>query len=154
MPKLATVYFNELEYCEDAVFEFPGGIPGFESQTEFLFIEQPHTHPLVYMQSLKNSGLCFLALPVFTVDPGYRLALSADEASALGLTPGETPEIGKQIGCMVLITLCENADPTVNLMSPVVLNLKTRKGIQAIQAASEYSLRHPLSLEKEAVSCS
>ncbi len=154
MPKLATVYFNELEYSEEAVFEFAAGIPGFEDQTAFLFIEQAQTQPLVYMQSLKDPGLCFLALPVFTVDANYRLTLSPEDAAALDLPPGETPEIGKQIGCIVLITVSEGTDPTVNLMSPVVLSLNTRKGIQAIQAGSDYPLRHPLTLENEAVSCS
>ena len=154
MPKLSTVYFSELEYSNRDVYNFAAGLPGFEEQIAFLFIEQPHTRPLVYMQSLLNPKLCFLALPVLTVDPNYRLSLSAEDLTALGLTPGTTPKIGREIGCFTLLTLTEGADPTVNLLAPIVVNLQARKALQVIPAASEYSIQHPLVLEKETVPCS
>ena len=154
MPKLTTTYFQELEYSNEAVFDFPAGLPGFEDQIAFLFIEQPHTRPLVFMQSLLNGSLCFLALPVLTVNADYRLNLSPDDLAALGFDPEATPRIGHEIGCFALLTVTEDAPPTVNLMSPIVVNLQSRKGIQAIPAASEYSLRHPLVPEKETAPCS
>lgn len=154
MPKLSTVYFQELEYSNDAVFDFPAGLPGFEDQIAFLFLEQPHTRPLVFIQSLLNPGLCFLALPVLAVDPDYRLSLSPEDLAALGLEGQPTPQIGAGIGCFVLLTVAQDAPPTVNLMSPLVVNLRSRKGIQAIPANSPYSLRHPLVLEKETAPCS
>ncbi len=154
MPKLSTVYFQELEYSNEAIFDFPGGLPGFEDQIAFLFVEQPQTRPLVFMQSLLNPGLCFLAVPVLTVDPEYRLSLSAEDLAALGFDSGSTPKIGADLGCFVLLTVAEDGPPTVNLMSPIVVNLRTRKGIQSIPASSEYPLRHPLLLEKEPAPCS
>lgn len=154
MPKLSTVYFPELEYSNEAIFDFPAGLPGFEDQIAFLFIEQAQTRPLVFIQSLINPGLCFLALPVLTVDPEYRLNLSPEDLTALGLATENTPRIGTDIGCFALLTIFEDAAPTVNLMSPIVINLRSRKGIQSIPATSEYSLRHPLVLEKETAPCS
>jgi len=154
MPKLSTVYFPELEYSNEAIFDFPTGLPGFEDQIAFLFIEQAQTRPLVFIQSLINPGLCFLALPVLTVDPEYRLNLSPEDLTALGLDTENTPRIGTDIGCFVLLTVFEDAAPTVNLMSPIVINLRSRKGIQSIPATSKYSLRHPLALEKETAPCS
>ena len=50
-------YFGELDYSTEAVFQFPEGIPGFEDQTAFVFLEQSQTHPLVFMQSLVHPGL-------------------------------------------------------------------------------------------------
>ena len=154
MPKLTTPYFNELEYSNQDVFDFPAGLPGFEDQIAFLYIHQEHTRPLVFMQSLLNPSLCFLALPVLVVESDYRLALSAEELAALELPAGATPKIGRDVACFVLVTLTEESSPTVNLMSPVVLNLHTRKAIQAVPAASDYSLRHPLPLAQEPVPCS
>ena len=154
MPRLSTVYFRELEYSNDSIFDFASGLPGFEDQIAFLFIEQPQTRPLVFMQSLLNPGLCFLALPVLTIDAAYRLHLSSDDLTALEFDPDSEPKIGSEIGCFVLMTVTEDGPPTVNLMSPVVINLRSRKGIQAIPAASEYPLRHPLTLEKEPAPCS
>jgi flagellar assembly factor FliW len=154
MPKLATVYFPELEYTNEAIFDFPSGLPGFEDQIAFLFIEQPQTRPLVFMQSLINPGLCFLTLPVLTVDPDYRLNLAAEDLTALGMSPGSTPLIGSDVGCFVLMTVSEDSAPTVNMMSPIVINLRARKGVQSVPATSQYSLRHPLVLEKESAPCS
>lgn len=154
MPRLSTVYFQELEYKNESVFDFPSGLPGFEDQIAFLFIDQPQNRPLVFMQSLINPGLCFLAVPVLVVDPGYRLNLSAEDFAALGFASGTVPRIGSEIGCFVLMTVTEEWPPTVNLMSPIVVNLRSRRGIQAIPASSEYSLRHPLVLEKEPAPCS
>ena len=154
MPKLTTRYFKDLEYAVEEVFEFPVGLPGFEDQNAFLFIAQPHTNPMIFMQSLADPNLCFLALPVLTVDPEYRLNLSSDDLAALSLDSASTPAIGVDIGCFVLMTVSENSPPTVNLMSPVVISFRSRKGIQAIPATSPYSLRHPLVLEKETAPCS
>lgn len=154
MPRLSTVYFPELEYKNESVFDFPSGLPGFEDQIAFLFIDQPQNRPLVFMQSLLNPGLCFMAVPVLTVDPGYRLNLSAEDLAALGFASCTAPKIGSEVGCFVLLTVTENWPPTVNLMSPIVVNLQSRRGIQAIPASSEYSLRHPLVLEKEPAPCS
>lgn len=145
MPKLQTRYFHELEYSEQSVFEFPFGIPGFEDHTAFLFVEQPQNKPLVFMQSLKDPGLCFLTLPVGVVEPGYQLDLAQEECASLGLPPGKQPVIGNDVSCVALLTVSQDADPTVNLMSPIVVNLHNRKGMQAIQM--KYSLRHPLALE-------
>ena len=154
MPKLSTVYFAELEYTNDAIFDFPGGIPGFEDQIAFLFVEQPATRPLIFMQSLLNPRLCFLAVPVQTVDSEYRLNLSSEDLTKLGLKAGDPLQIGTDIGCFVLLTVSEDAPPTVNMMSPIVVNLRSRKGIQAIPATSEYALRQPLVMEKETAPCS
>src|SRR5579864_1900108 len=99
MPKLSTVYFQELEYSNESIYDFPGGIPGFEDQIAFLFVEQPATRPLVYLQSLLNARLCFLLVPVLTVDPEYRLSLASEELVTLGLAPDSTPQIGKDIAC-------------------------------------------------------
>jgi flagellar assembly factor FliW len=154
MPKLSTVYFQELEYSNDSIFDFPGGIPGFEDQIAFLFVEQPATRPLIFMQSLLNARLCFLAVPVVLVDPEYQLTLSPDDLATLALEPDSRLRIGADIGCFVLVTVSEGAPPTVNLMSPIVVNLRSRKGLQAIPTTSQYSLRHPLALEKETTPCS
>src|SRR5690242_7607025 len=98
MPRLSTVYFQELEYKNDSVFDFPSGLPGFEDQIAFLFIDQPQNRPLVFMQSLINPCLCFLALPVLAVDPQYRLNLSGEDLAALGFASCTAPKIGSEIG--------------------------------------------------------
>jgi len=153
MPKLATRYFQELDYSEDAVYHFAAGIPGFEEHTDYLFIEQPATKPLVFMQSLRDPGICFIGLSATTVDPEYKLQLTTEEGVALGLPLAEHPT-SKDLLAISLLTFAEDSEPVANLMSPIVLNLQTHRGIQAIQLESQYPLRHPLELAGRAATCS
>ena len=153
MPQLISKYFGRLEYGLDSVFEFPSGIPAFENHTAFVLVEQPHTNPLILMQSLNDPNLCFLTLPVFVAEPEYRAHISAEDLEALDFPPGSSPQIGVELSCLVLVTVSEGNDPTVNLASPILLNIKKRRGIQAIPDSSEYSYRHPLLAREELVSC-
>jgi flagellar assembly factor FliW len=154
MPKLATLYFGELDYTDESVYCFPAGIPGFENQTAFVFLDQPQTHPMVFIQSLQDPGLCFISVPIFAIDPEYRLNLGPDERAALQLPAGETPQISEQLICLGLVIVEEGTEPTANLMSPIVVNLRTRVGIQALQSGSISDLRRPLLSQAEVVPCS
>ena len=147
-------YFGELDYSTAAVFQFPEGIPGFDDQTAFVFLEQSQTHPLVFMQSLVHPGLCFIAVPGLVADPTYHPDLSPEDLALLGLSLDPAPQTGSDILCLTLVTVSEQAGPTVNLASPIVLNLRNRKGVQAILPSSGYSLRQPLLAQGDLVPCS
>jgi flagellar assembly factor FliW len=154
MPRLVSKYFGELDYSSEAAFQFPEGIPAFEDETAFVFLDQPQTHPLVFMQSLANPGVCFIAVPALVADPAYRPNLSPEDLALLGFSPEAPPQAGSDILCLTLLTVSGQADPTVNLASPIVLNLHNRKGVQAIQPSAGYSIRHPLLAREDLVPCS
>ena len=141
MPLCTTKYFGNLDVPEDAVLTLPSGILGFESETSFVVIQRPSEYPLVYLQSASDPQLCFLALPVLTVDPAYDLALSQEDARDLGLPT--RPAIGQDVLCLVLVTTHEHS-PTANLLGPVVVNLRTRTGRQCINETRRYSHQEPL----------
>jgi flagellar assembly factor FliW len=155
MPRIQTTYFGELDYTETAVFQFPYGLPGFERERAFLFLQQPQTEPLMFLQSLGDPQLCFVLLPILVAAPDYRVNLDAEDLAALHLAPGRQPRIGEDILCAAIVRVgeSEQASPTANLMAPVVVNLKERIGIQVIHADSPYSHRHPLMPGQELVSC-
>ena len=77
MSALATKYFGNLDYSEESVFEFPLGIPGFDKEKKFLFVEQP-------LARLDRSGLGRIAfyewLRPFVVGLVHGLAGSAAAA--------------------------------------------------------------------------
>lgn len=144
MPRVMSKYFGELEYGPESVFRFPCGIPAFEDHKAFVFVEQPQNQPLVFMQSLSDANLCFIGVPVFVAAPEYDLHLTPEDLASINLPLDQSPRIGEDVLCLALVTISEGCDPTVNLASPIVLNLQTRQGIQAVQPASDYSYRHPL----------
>ncbi|MCC7174628.1 MAG: flagellar assembly protein FliW [Bryobacterales bacterium] len=144
MPQLESRYFGTVEYEPDSVFDFPAGLPGFETEKQFLFVEQAANRPLVFLQSVVTPVLCFLAVAAHVVAPEYRLQLSAEDLAELDLPTDRQPEIGPDLLCLLLLSVEEGAAPTANLLSPVVVNLRLRRGLQAVQAGSGYSHRHPL----------
>src|SRR5579863_8506726 len=97
MPKILTTYFGELDYAESAVFQFPYGLPGFERERAFLFVQQPQTEPLMFLQSLGEPGLCFILLPILVADSNYKIVLDTEDLAALHFTDGRQPGIGVDI---------------------------------------------------------
>ncbi|MCC6861504.1 MAG: flagellar assembly protein FliW [Bryobacterales bacterium] len=144
MPAVQTEHFGWMEYEEDSVVEFPSGLPGFEQERRFVAIEQHDAKPLVFLQSLATPALCFLTLPVLAVYPKYELAITGEDLQELELPAGRPPHIGRDVLCLAILSLNENRPPTANLLAPVVVNLKTRRALQAVRPDSAYSHQHPL----------
>jgi flagellar assembly factor FliW len=153
MLRIQTKFFGERECGADSIYTFPAGVPGFEDQNSFCFLTSPGSEPLLFMQSVSTRNLCFVMMPILVVDPDYRVALTDEELATLELPLGRTPEIGRDILCAALVCSGAEARHTVNLMAPIVVNLKTKTGLQAIHGDSGYSHRHPLRLEEELVAC-
>jgi flagellar assembly factor FliW len=154
MPLAKTTYFGDLDYLPESYIEFPFGIPGFDSHTRFLFVEQPQSHPLVFVQSLSAPDLCFIAVPVQIIDPDYRLEMAPEDLAALRLPPDRQLRIGEDVVCLTLITVEEQAPPTANLRSPLVVNLKRRIAVQVIHPDAAYSFRHAIGPREELFTCS
>jgi flagellar assembly factor FliW len=155
MPSIRTKCFQEIDITDSSLFHFPCGLPGFEQERYFVFLNRPDSHPLMFMQSAHTPELCFVLLPVFTVAPRYRLALDEEALTGLQLPLTAQPKIGQDVLCAVIVCAQGNGEPpTVNLLAPVVVNLHDRIGLQVIQTQSGYSHRHPLVAQEELVPCS
>src|SRR5947209_7786533 len=64
MPEVNTRHFGIISFEDDAVIQFPQGLPAFESATRFVLIEQAAASPLIFLQSLDDPQLSFVAAPV------------------------------------------------------------------------------------------
>jgi flagellar assembly factor FliW len=150
MPVQETQKFGRIRYEEGSEIDFPAGLPGFEERHRFLALQLPDKQPLVFLQSLEDPGLCFVALPVLAVDPKYRLRLGGEDLERLGFTGGRQPRIGADVLCLAVISI-RAAGPTANLLAPVVVNVSSLKAVQAVIPGSGYSHRHALLPQKAAV---
>jgi flagellar assembly factor FliW len=139
MREMETSRFGPLRYEDTESIEFPKGLPGFESESEFVLVDRPESRPFLFMQSTASPALCFVTVPIALLVPNYALELSADDMLTLK-TDGSA-------GLDVLAIVCaiENQPPTVNLLGPVVINRPARRGVQTIRDDDRYSARHPIS---------
>lgn len=144
MAQIETEYFGNISYREDSVFDFPAGLPAFVNEKRFVPIESPQHSPLLFLQSMARPSLCFLALPIQVVDPGYRLAVCREDLVSLELATDRQPELASEVAVLVLLSIHDGLLSTANLMAPIVVNLKTRRALQAIRQDSVYSHQHPI----------
>jgi flagellar assembly factor FliW len=143
--------FGNIEFEDASVVVFPCGLPGFEERRRFLALHFEESTPLIYLQSLEDAGLCFVTLPVLSVEAAYQLCVSDDDLTTLGLAVGRQPAIGPQVLCLAVVSLRESGI-TANLLAPVVVNLQNRLAVQAVAPESSYSHQHPLTVS-EAIAC-
>lgn len=144
MPSISTKQFGIVQYAEEDIFDFPNGLPGFEAERRFLCIERPALRPVVFLQSLEQSELCFITLPARSVDPGYELDVPPDERKMLGLAGGSPSVWEQSLACLAIVCLPSDGAPTANLLGPVVLSRETRKGVQAVRDDCRYSAMTPV----------
>ena len=153
MPRILTKFFGDRECDSESLYSFPCGLPGFEEQHSFLFLSMPGSEPLLFMQSMTTRSLCFVLLPILVIDPSYCLQLTPEDISLLQLPAGSSPRIGMDVLCAAMVCSEGGETPTANLMSPVVVNLRAKTGVQVIQCDRGYSHRHQLNFEEAVVTC-
>jgi flagellar assembly factor FliW len=152
MPVMQTKNFGTINYQPDSELEFPRGLPGFDGRRRFVAVRFVESDPLVYLQSLEDPGLCFITMPVLAVDPRYRLKLTNEDLGEIGLPGARQPKIGDDVFCLTVLSMRETG-PTANLLAPIVINLKTRRAVQAIAPEGDYSHQHEL-MPEESATCS
>ena len=113
---------------------FPAGLPGFEELRLFIPVEIPAHRPIVYLQSSDDAEICFVALPVYVIDPEFKLRLSDEDRLLLQLPDGCDPIVGDDVLCLALLRR-SGAAPEANPDAAVVINLHNRIGIQCVPPA-------------------
>jgi flagellar assembly factor FliW len=142
MPQITTRDFGEMTCAEEAILEFPRGLPGFEGDKRFVLIEQPDLDPVVFLQSLTTPSTCLLTIPVTKLDAAYQIGMTPEDARLLDLDAA--PRLGPDVLCLTVLTAGSDGSCTANLLAPVVINLRKRIGVQAVRADRRYSHAQPL----------
>src|SRR5581483_1922527 len=133
--------------------DFPAGLPAFEHETAFLLLAPQETAPLVFLQSERTPGLCFVGVAVEQIVPDYELSLSSEDLVVCGFEDGRVPH-PEEIAVIALLS-CTGEETTANLLAPIVIHLARRRAAQAVRADRLYSHRYPVRLaDPEAERCS
>lgn len=131
--KVDSPRFGALEVDQDKVIEFPHGLPGFEHCKRFSLFHEAGGQPIVYtLQSLDDPDV---ALPV--ADPAqfgfhYELTLEDRDVAMLEVSSAD------DVAVAVVLRRGGGADDsaaaagaiTANVMAPLVINTRTRRGMQ------------------------
>ena len=134
-----TTRFGELTIPEEEIFEFRWGLPGFGLLREFVVLAIEEQKPYVWLQSLERPEIALPLIDPWTLFDEYDPQLPAVTASVLEIEAAED-------FCLMCVTVVgEQADElTVNLLAPIVFNLRCRIGRQVMLEDCDYSVRTPI----------
>lgn len=134
-----TINFGSLEIPENRVVTFQEGLPGFPQIHRFAIVEMEALKPFQYLQSLDEPPISLFVINPFLIDPSYEFRLTdADMEDVNGTNSAE-------LTVYVVATIPEDPNgATLNMMAPIVINDRGRRGKQVILHESKYSVKHPL----------
>jgi flagellar assembly factor FliW len=131
--------FGECTYAESEVIDFPWGLPGFPALHRWLPLTV-ETHPsFVWLQSLDD-----LSVAIPTADPWMIFESYDPKMPAYAFQSLEIKD-ASDFATLCVVVITANAESmTMNLMAPVLINLRNRKGRQIMLDGSAYSSREPM----------
>ncbi|HDQ40721.1 MAG TPA: flagellar assembly protein FliW [Desulfonatronum sp.] len=120
---------------EDRLILFPKGLMGFEHQREFALVRVREDSAFFLLQSSSDPSLGLMVADPYVYVPDYRIRIGTAEQEMLRL---------KNIReAVVLVTVTippgRPEDAVINLVGPLVINARARRGMQVPQN----QLRHP-----------
>ncbi len=136
MTSIQSVQFGEMNVDPEKIITFPQGLPGFESSTRFMLCHEEGSNGIVhFLQSVDEGALAFSVGDPSQFGIHYQFTLSDDEQALLELTSMED--------LLILILLYRDEEASSNaenavrgaINSPLVINIKTRKGLQKVMEA-------------------
>jgi len=152
MIDLTTTHFGPIRFDEDDILTFSGGVPGFWHATRFLLLPHPSKASICYLQSADIPSLRFILVAAFSVVPGYELSVEPWDIQHL-LPPGSTSS-GRaldqsELDSWFIISTPQADRVTINMLAPVVICRKSRRGVQAVRSDTRYS--HAFQLDSSAI---
>lgn len=117
--------FGDFKVPVDRVLHFPQGLVGFPRARRFVILDHRPGSPFKWMLCLEQPDLAFAVVEPGRMVPGYLPPLEL-AARTLGTDPAD-------VALFVIVTI--PPDPTamtVNLMAPVVVDIRTRTSRQLV----------------------
>jgi len=147
---IKTSRFGDVEINEDLVFDFIIPIIGYEDEKKFVLFEHSQSSAFRWLQSINTPELAFAVTSptFFAIDYTFDLPDFAEEKLKI-----ESAE-----DLLVLnVAAIPHGDPrktTINLLAPIIMNMKNKYAGQVILSDTNLSVSHPLfNDDKEEAKC-
>lgn len=136
--KFITKNFGELDIDKDKIIRFPEGIPGFEDEREFIIINtDDEENPFQWLQSINSPDLAFVITNPFRIFPDYDIVIPKIVQNKLEI------EDEKDVAIYSIVVVPKDLKKmTINLLGPIIINVRRMIGKQVIMEDSRYSTKH------------
>lgn len=136
-----TKYLGKINIDEESILSFPNGLLGLKDSKEFAIINMQDMPYFKFLQDIKNPNISFLVINPWEFFSDYDIELPDEKLKNININPKS--ENLMEIYAIVTLSK-EFKKSTANLLAPVVINLKERKGKQFVLNNSPYTTKHPL----------
>lgn len=142
--EIQTKTMGAVQISEEQVIDLAEGFYGFEEFHKYALLDSEQK-PFIWIQSLEDKNLAFIAIDPFIFRPDYELDIS-DEL----LKPIEAAS-PTDLLVFALVTIPQSGSPiTANLQGPLIINKKNKKGLQAVMNDGKWKTKHDILAELNA----
>ena len=131
--------FGECTFSPSEVIEFPWGLPGFPTHHRWLPLNLDSQPAFIWLQSLDDPSVALPAIDPWMVFENYDPKMPAYAFQSL-----EIREASDFATLCVVVVTANAEEMTINLMAPILINLRSRKARQIMLDGSTYSAREPM----------
>ncbi len=137
-----TRYFGEIDLSEEKIIHFEQGLFGFEEYKDFtiLFDGEAEEKPFFsWLQCITEKMLSFPVVNPQNVREDYDPILEDALLEPLGECDIEDMVV------LLLATIPRDVkEASVNMKAPLIINARTRQGIQVVAENSDYEVKHKI----------
>lgn len=138
---IKTKHFGEIEVKEENILKFEEGIFGFEDIMSFVIIydNEAEVSPFCWLQAIEVEEICLPLIDPINYFPDYNPEIAGELVGKIGELKVE------DISLFTVVVVPEDIKKmTTNLKAPILVNIKTKKGIQVVVEDDNYMIKHNL----------
>jgi flagellar assembly factor FliW len=140
--KISTTRFGDIEVDDSNVITVLGGIIGFENYYRFVILDFLKDSQFRWLQSLNDPEVAFVICDPWYFFKDYNFELSDDDQNEL-----EIENLDDIVAVAISTIPSDITKTTLNLISPIIINLKKMIGKQVILYNSSYTTTHRIVLK-------
>lgn len=130
--------FGPVEIDDGSVIDFPEGIPGFNHLRKFAVVKCMQTEPIQWFQSVEDGHVALPVINPFLIKPDYSIEIADEDLEVISIRSEED-----LIVFSVMVLPEDLHDMTVNLMAPILINIRDMIGCQVMMDGRDIPLRLP-----------
>ena len=135
---------GEIEVPKDKVITFREGLPGLENLKKFVIVSNG-SDPIMWLVSIEDDSIALPIINPWLVRIDYVVDIPRDVMEDLEIKDMQDV----QVWAVLVIPKDKAEDMTINLLAPIVVNVKKGLGKQVIMEGSGYDIRHFVKEELE-----
>jgi len=133
--------FGPFHYTDSETLSFPWGLPGFADLHRFVVLSIPSNEQVIWLQSIERTEIAIPLTDPWRIFEDYAPVLPESARLSLEIT---APDDFALMSVLVADSSEGVVKRYINLLAPVVINLKRRIGRQVMLEGTNYGVRTPL----------